>query len=200
MLSKDLVRHSREFRRNVTNHKYERTETGILFPSMNAHMGGVYGTSVNDEAWVEQHNIIPDEGLEHVLDVVCANGAQLSSWYMALYSNAYTPTASLTASLFPATAGEIVSGTEGYTEANRVTWVPDAVVLLTTDIINDTTPAAFTIATATTLAVNGAALLSNNTKGSQAGKCLSAGRFPAQRNLSATDTFNVKYKINVDAV
>jgi hypothetical protein len=200
MFNKDLVRHSREFRRNVANHKYERTETGILFPSMNAHVGGVYGTSVNDEAWIEEHNIIPDEGLVHVLDVICAAGSQLTSWYMALYTNAYTPTAALTASLFPATAGEIVSGTEGYTEANRVPWLPDAVDAGNTDIINDTTPAEFTIATATSLAVNGAALLSVNTKGSQAGTILSAGRFPAQRNLSATDTFNIKYKINTDAV
>jgi len=200
MFAKDLVRHSREFRRNVANHNYERTESGILFPSMNAHMQGIYATSINDEEWVEEHNIIPDEGLNHVLDVTLANGTQIASWYMALYANAYTPTAALTAALFPATAGEITSGSEGYSEANRVTWTPDAIDTVNTEVINDTTPAAFTIVTASSLAVNGAALLSVNTKGSTSGVILSAGRFPAQRNLSDTDTFNVKYKIDVDAV
>ena len=200
MLAKDLVRHSREFRRNVANHNYERTETGILFPKMNAFMSGVYSTSVNDEEWVDDHNIIPDQGLNHVLSVVLASGSQLNTWYMALYSNAYTPTAALTAALFPGTAGEITSGSEGYSQANRVTWTPDAVDLANSEIINDAVPAAFTIVTASSLAVNGAALLSINTKGSDQGTIISAGRFPAQRNLSDTDTFNVKYKIDVDAV
>lgn len=200
MYNQDLIKHSREFRRNVINHKYERTEAGILFPSMNAHMQGIYSSSVNDEAWIDEHNIIPDEGLNHVLDVICANGTQIATWYMALYANAYTPTAALTAALFPSTAGEITSASEGYSEANRITWVPDAVDTVNTEIINEATPASFTIVTASSLAVNGAALLSVNVKGSTSGVIISAGRFPAQRNLSDTDTFNVKYKIDVDAV
>jgi len=200
MFNKDLIKHSREFRRNVANHKYERTESGILFPSMNAHMQGIYATSLNDDEWVESHNIIPDEGLNHVLDVVAANGTQIAAWFMALYANAYTPTASVTAALFTATAGEITSGSEGYSEATRVTWTPDAIDTVNTEIINGAVPAAFTIVTASSLAVNGAALLSVNTKGAVTGSLLSAGRFPAQRNLSDTDTFNVKYKIDVDAV
>lgn len=200
MLHKDLVRHSREFRRNVANFKYERTPTGILFPSMNAHVQGIYSTSVNDGEWIEDHNIIPDQGLVYILEAAANNGTQIGTWYMALYANAYTPTAALTAALFPATAGEITSGTEGYSQANRVTWVGDAVDTVNTEVTNDTTPAAFTIVTASSLAVNGAALLSVNTKGSTAGTILSAGRFPAQRNLSDTDTFNIKYKLDADAV
>lgn len=200
MLGKDLVRHSREFRRNVANHNYEQTDEGVYFPSANALIRGTYAHQVNDEPWVEDHNLIPDEGLNYVLGAAITNGAAIGTWYMALYSNAYTPTNALTAALFPATAGEITSATEGYDEANRVTWVPDAIDTVNTEVINDTTPAAFTIATASSLAVNGAALLSVNTKGSTSGTLLSAGRFAAQRNLSDTDTFNVKYKIDVDAV
>jgi hypothetical protein len=200
MLGKDLVRHSREFRRNVANHKYEQTEQGIYFPTAKALLRGTYAHKVNDEDWIEDHNLIPDEGLNYVLGVACTGVTQITTWYMALYANAYTPTAALTAALFPATAGEITSGSEGYSEANRVTWVPDAIDTVNTEVINDGTPAAFTIVTASSLAVNGAALLSVNTKGSTAGTLLSAGRFAAQRNLSDTDSFNVKYKIDVDAV
>ena len=201
-IGKDLVRHIREFRRYVANGQYERSPDGILFPKASARMGGMYSHWINDDlsTMCHDHNLIPDEGLNHTLDVIMVSGTQITSWYMALYANAYTPTASLTAANFAATASEITSASEGYTEANRVTWVGDAVDTVNTEVTNTATPAAFTIATASTLAVNGAALLSIQTKGSTSGTLISAGRYAATRNLSDTDTFNCRYKVDVDPV
>jgi hypothetical protein len=200
MLGKALVKHSREFRRNVANHKYEVTPEGIYMPEAHALIRGSYMHRVNDEPWVEDHNLIPDQGLNYFLGVAMVAATQITAWYMALYANAYTPTNTLTAATFPATAGEITSGSEGYSQANRVTWVGDAVDTVNSEVTNNATPAAFTIVTASTLVVNGAALLSVNTKGSTSGTLVSAGRFASARNLSNTDTFNIKYKIDADAV
>jgi hypothetical protein len=204
MFGKSLKRHIREFSQYVARKEFEETSEGIIFPKANAIMRGSYTHWVNDDmsTLLVDHNTIPLEGLNHVLDVLMVTGwltANAPIWYMALYGNAYTPTAALTASNFTTTAGEITSPTEGYDEANRVVWAGDTVDLVEAEVTNDTVPSLFTIATAGTLAVNGAALLSANTKGSQSGKLISAGRFAATRNLSDTDEFNCKYKVDVDA-
>lgn len=201
MFGRDMVKHIREFRRYVANYQYEQSDEGIYFPKAKAMVRGTYSHQVNDGPWEDDHNLIPDEGLNYIIGAAVSNDSSpITTWYMALYAAAYTPTASLTAANFAATASEITSGSEGYTEANRVTWVADAIDTVNTEVTNDTTPAAFTIITASTLAVNGAALLSQSAKGSTLGTILSAGRFAATRNLSNGDTFNVKYKIDADAV
>jgi hypothetical protein len=202
MLSKDVLKHGREFLRYMRNFQYERTDTGILFPKASAHFSGQYTHWINDDmSTLQSHaNMIPDEGLIYLLGVGVAATTPITSWYMALYSAAYTPTNTLTAANFAGTASEITSASEGYDETNRVLWVPNAIDEVNVEVTNTTVPAAFTISTATTLAVNGAALLSVATKGSTSGDLVSAGRFPATRNLSDTDTFNVKYKVDCDAL
>ena len=76
----------------------------------------------------------------------------------------------------------------------------DAVDTVNTEVVNDASPAMFTIVTASSLAVNGAGLVSVSTKGSTAGTLISAGKFTATRTLSNTDQFNLKYKVDLDAV
>jgi hypothetical protein len=44
------------------------------------------------DAW-EADNLVPNEGLNSILDVVLNAGAQITSWYVGLFSNNHTPVA-----------------------------------------------------------------------------------------------------------
>lgn len=205
MFGVDLKKHFNEVRRYLNSFKFEVSPFGLYLPKAHAFVRGGY------EHWVVgyesevavDHNIIPDEGLNHFLNVVLKGpsgaGTQITSWYLMLHSGSGTPDATLTAANYNATLNEITSGSEGYSEATRVQWVGDAVDTVNTEVTNDASPASFTIVTASSLAVNGAGLVSVSTKGSTSGVLLSAGKFSATRNLSNTDTFQLKYKVDLDA-
>lgn len=195
----DLIKHAREFQRYIRNHSYELSSKGIYFPVAGALAAGRYIHTVNGEDERTDHNIIPDEGLNHILNVIMKSGSQITSWFVMLHSGSGTPSAALTAANYDGTLSEITSASEGYSEATRVAWVGDAVDTGNTEVVNDATPAAFTIVTASSLAVNGAGLVSLNTKGGTTGTLISAGKFSATRNLANTDVFNLKYKVDLDA-
>jgi hypothetical protein len=193
-LDKDLQRHGSEFARAIRNLKFDQCESGIYFPAQRVIAQGVYRTRVNGGAWEDTPNLVPTEGLTYLMSLLGA-GSKLPNWYVALYAGAITPVSTWTASNFAANATEITSGTEGYTEANRVAWVPGTAAAGAID--SNASPATFTIATATTLAVNGVAMLSASAKGATSGVLVSAARFGATRNFVASDTFDVKYGLSL---
>jgi len=205
MIGHNLRKHAGEIRRYLQNFQYELSPMGIFFPKANALACGTYTHWVTgyESETATDHNIVPDEGLNHYLNVVLKGpagaGTQITAWYLMLHSGSGTPTAALTAANYNSTLSEITSGSEGYTEANRVLWIGDAVDTVNTEVVNEASPATFTIITATSLAVNGAGLVSAQTKGSVSGVLLSAGKFSATRNLSNADEFNLKYKVDLDA-
>ena len=195
MLDKNLRKHSSEFRRYLHNNQYEVTDKGIEFARASAVAQGMYFHDVNGEDEQCSPNNITDEGLIYLLSVGLNNGTKLATWYLALYAGNYTPTADLTAASFPATAGEITSNTEGYTETTRRVWTPTAP---TTPLIDNlANKAAFTIATASSLTINGAALVSDATKGAVTGKLVSATKFAAARTMYNTDVFNLAYRVQL---
>ena len=202
MLGSNLKKHINEFRRYVTNHQYELGEGNIYFPKASASAGGMYTHWVtgNESDIRSDHNILPDEGLNYILNQIMLTSAAAvpRTWYLMLHSGSGTPSAALTAANYHATLTEITSAAEGYSEATRVLWVGDAVDTVNTEVVNDASPGTFTIVTATSLAVNGAGLTSISTKGSTAGTLISAGKFSATRTLSDTDEFNLKYKVDLD--
>lgn len=205
MFGKDLVKHLREFQRYFRNHDYEQSESGVYFPKARALMAGVYDHWVTgyESEMASDHNIIPDQGLNHFLSVTLDGGTANTSWYIGLHSGSGTPTASLTAANYNATLSEIQASSGdpgGYTEATRVLWANDAIDTVNTEVVNDATPAAFTVSTTTTLVVNGACLMSKSGKTDYTGVLISAGKFAAARNLADTDVFNLKYKVDLDAV
>jgi hypothetical protein len=206
MFGFDLKKHTAEFRRYIRNFQFEISPEGIYFMKAKVLARGVYEhwvTGYESEMAID-YNIIPDEGLNHMLNVVLkgpsGDGTQITSWYLMLHSGSGTPTAALTAANYDATLSEITSASEGYSEATRVAWTGDAVDTVNTEVINNASPATFTIVTASSLAVNGAGLTSASTKGATSGVLLSGGKFGATRNLSNTDEFNLKYKVDFDAV
>lgn len=196
MLDKDLQKHAGEFGRYMRNNKFEVDDTGgIEFALAGATAFGTYVHDVNGTDEQEDRNILPDEGLIYLLSVGLNNGAKLSTWYLSLYGAAYTPLPGLTAASYPATASEITSVSEGYLEATRPIWLPTAPTTPLIDNLANKT--AFTIATASSLTVNGAALLSEATKGAVTGKLVSATKFTAARTLYNTDVFNLAYRVQL---
>jgi len=156
---------------------------------------GVYHTRIRGVTdWQEHKNLLPTEGINYLLDQVLGGGSS-APLYIALYAGAVSPASGWTAASFPATASEITSGTEGYTESTRQQWVSAAAASGTKD--NYANVAAFTIATASTLVVNGVAMLTQSAKGSTGGKLLSASRFGSTQNLSNTNIFDVKYRLGI---
>lgn len=198
MLDHDSHKHAAEFARHLRNHAYEATDDGaILFPRAGAIAQGGYLHSVNGGDERFDKNLLPTQGLVHMLAVCLGATAKLTAWHLSLYGANYTPAAGLTAASYPATANEITSNTEGYTEVSRRVWSPTAP---TTPLIDNlANRATFTIATASSLTVHGAALTSESVKGATTGTLLSATKFTAARVLYDTDVFNLAYRVTLSA-
>lgn len=196
-MSHELQKHAGEFTKALAANQYERTgdSRGLYFPKAKAFISGTYVHDVNGRDERADPNLVPDEGLMYLLTVGLYNGTKIPTWYLSLYAANYTPLAGLTAASYPATANEITSGSEGYTEVTRPIWTPSAPASNLID--NLANKAAFTIATSGSLTVNGAALVSEATKGAVTGKLASATKFNAARVLYNTDVFNLAYRIQL---
>lgn len=174
------------------------TGTGVILPESKAFVSGVYWCSVNDKEDSYEENLLPDEGILHLLNVVYGATAKLTNWYLALYAGAIDPANTWTAANFAANSSEITSLTEGYSSATRPLWVPG--VAASGNIDNYGSRASFTVVTASSIIVNGAGLLSDSTRGGTAGVLASATRFAAQRTLYDTDVFQVGYRVRITSV
>lgn len=194
-MSNEILRHAAEFSKALDGNKFEITDAGVYIPAAKVTLGGVYIHGVNGTDWRQDSNIVVNEGLLDILSVYLKSGTQKTAWYLSLFGNNYTPVAGLTAATYPATAGEITSGSEGYSEANRVTWTGGTPASNMVD--NTASMAVFTIVTATSLVVYGAGLHSVNTKGGTTGVLLSASKFSAARTLYNTDVFNLSWRLTL---
>lgn len=156
---------------------------------------GEYFDRINGGEWQRTFNIVPTEGIAHILNVALGPKAKPSNYYLALFSGTTAPTATWTAAQFSAVASEIVSQTEGYTAANRPIWTPAETA--TNSIDNFATAAQLTIATAGTLTVTGAALLTTSAKGSTTGVLISATKFPTARTFQNGDVYELGYRLSL---
>lgn len=157
---------------------------------------GEYFGRVNGGEWVKEgDNIIPIEGLAHLLNVSLGSKAKEAGYYIALFSGSATPAANWTAASFAATANEIVSMTEGYSNPTRPAWTPAAAT--TGSIDNLVTVASVTIATSGTLNVTGAALLSASGKGATTGVLISASKYSTPRTFQNGDTYEIGYRVSL---
>jgi len=188
MLDKDILKHAREFKGYIDNHNYEVSDEGIEFPRAKVLIQGEY-----EDAYGITPNLVPTEGLNHILMVALSNTAKLNNFYLALYSGSYTPTSALTAAAFPSTATEIVSGTEGYSNATRPAWTPAAAAAGQID--SYAAKATFNIATASQVTIRGAALLSSAVKGATTGVLISAARFGNDRIEYDGNSYGLGYRV-----
>lgn len=175
---------------------YEVTDDGILFPRQGILAQGEYFGRVNGASWEKEgDNLITTEGLAHILNVALGSTAKPAGYFLALFSGSATPAANWTAASFAATANEITSMTEGYTAATRPAWTPGTAT--TGQIDNMAAVASVTIATAASLNVTGAALLTNSTRGGTTGVLVSASKYAAARTFQNGDTYEIGYRLNL---
>lgn len=155
-------------------------------------VGGVfkveqYRDGVKIDEW-EDHNIIVNEGLNHILDVVLHGSTQATTWYVGLFEANYTPVATDTGANIAANSTESTA----YDESARQTWTEAAAS--SQSITNSASKATFTINASKT--IYGAFLISDNTKGGTAGTLFAASKFSASRSVVPTDQLLVTYTVS----
>ena len=131
----------------------------------------------------EIHNLVPDQGLDYILNAALRGTTPITAWYVALFEGNYTPTSGITASTFPATATECTT----YDEATRVVWTSAAAS--GGIITNSASKAVFTINATKT--VYGVAMSSVAAKSDTGGVLTSVARFASAKNVVDNDILNV---------
>lgn len=196
MNANPLARHRGEFARAIRNGQFEQTESGLFFPRANAILGGVFevdhrrnGVQIGFTG--AEPNVIPTQGLNHMLDVVLRGTAGISPWYIGLFTGNVTPGATLTGATFAAVCTEWT----GYSEGTRVAFDEAAASGGVTD--NAANRALFTSTGSAT--VYGGALLSASAKGAAGSGdiCLAAARFSSSRAVINGDELAVKYTLTL---
>jgi hypothetical protein len=182
-----MSNHRAEALRRLRLNQYEVTDRGeVLMPAMGITMAGHWETQQGDEPWQIDHNIVVNQGLLHILEVALNQGSAHSAFYIAPFSGAVTPAASLTAATFTATTTEFTN----YDEATRVAWVSAAPAA--NAIGNTASPAVFTIASGGGT-IRGAGLMSTSTKSATTGVLIAAARFGADKTMAEDEELRVKY-------
>lgn len=188
---------NKELARAIARENYEITDSGILFPQQGVLANGEYFGRVNGGDWEKEgDNLIVTQGLAYILSVAFGSTPKPASYHLALFSGSTAPAANWTAASFAATANEITSMTEGYTAATRPTWTPPASTA-TNQIDNMAAVASVTIATASSLNVTGAALLTNSARGGTTGSLISASKYAATRVFQDGDTYDIGYRVSL---
>ncbi|WP_151709665.1 hypothetical protein [Acinetobacter brisouii] len=185
----------KELKRSLNQEQYDLTGDGLYFPRQGIQVTGKYFDRVNDGEWSCTKNLVVAEGLSHILNVALGSTAKPAGYYLALFNGATAPAANWTASNFPSVASEITSTTEGYTNATRPVWTPN--VASSGSISNLSATASLTIATAATLSVTGAALLTNSTRGGTSGVLISATKFASARTFQNGDVYQLGYELDL---
>jgi len=121
------------------------------------------------------HNLTPEEGENHILNVILKGLSPVTTWYVLPYEGNYTPLNSDTGATFPASATECTT----YVESTRQLFVPGTVAAGAVD--NSASPASFTSNSNKT--IYGGALVSAAAKGATSQVLLSAVRFATARNF-----------------
>lgn len=140
----------------------------------------------------EVNNLMPTEGVNHLLGVAFKNGTQAASWYLGLFEGNYTPTVGDTAATFSATATE----TTAYAAATRMAWTPGAVA---SGVLDNSASRAEFVFTASKV-VYGGFMTSAAAKGATNGALISVVRFPSPRTLDVDSILRVTAGITLTPV
>jgi len=195
-MSAQILKHRKEMARHLAEKNYEYTEGGILILGADVLARGVYIHSENGGQNEQiDPNLLPEQGLHLMLDVLFGSAPKPAGWFLAIYSGQVSPTDSWTAANFSATANEITSNTEGYSNVTRPQFTPSPAAAK--QITNIGNKAVFNIACASSIVIEGAALLSNSGKGSGSGVLASATRFSNPRTQYNGDAFELGYGVSL---
>lgn len=187
---KGLSRRARhELSRAVSNHRYDKTDSGLYFPAQGLTVGGIFEAAVGLGPYEPAPNLVPLEGLNHLLSVALAQGVQKLDFYIALFSGNVTVQNTWTGANFVANATEFTN----YDEATRVEWEKGAVAAGA--VGNTDTPAVFTVG-AGGGTVRGAALLEASAKSATTGVLIAAARFATDKVMAEDEELRIKYTIS----
>lgn len=178
LFDKISQKHFPELARRIRNFGYERNAGGVLIPKMGIQIGGALKVTDyrdnTDELLAIDANTLLTEGLTHLVNVLLpptGGYAQITQWYIAPFSNDYTPTAGLTAATFAATAGEFTN----YAGSNRLS-LTIASAAATPSTGNSANVAQMTVNAAGPFNIYGAAVLGAAAKSSTSNKGLACVR------------------------
>lgn len=133
----------------------------------------------------EVHNLVTNQGLDHILNTVFNSSTPVTTWYLGLFEGNYTPLATDTATNFPVSAVECIA----YDEATRVEYNEATSTARSTT--NSANRAAFTINATKT--IYGGFLASSATKSATTGTLMAAARFGTARSVNAGDQLLITY-------
>lgn len=176
---------------------YKDNDDGSITTDQGITAKGMYYDRVNGGEWVENPNLITNEGLTHILNVSMGTTPKPAGYFLALFSAAAQPQSSWTAASFASAASEIVSATEGYVGATRPAWTPVNTSTQSIDNMSPSNVAKVTIKTASSLTVQGAAILSSGSKGATTGVLVSASKYAAARVFQDNDTYEIGYRLSL---
>lgn len=189
----NLTAHQRELARAIRNYRYERTDYGGIFmPDQRVFIGGVFEHEVirNGESLgvMQDHNLVVDEGLDHVLTALFTGAGQVSPWYVGLFENSgYTPASDDTAANINTRSTETVS----YDESTRQEYVEGSVS--GQSISNSASKATFNMNNGSAKNIYGAFLVSNSTRAGTSGTLLASSKFTSARNVANGDQLLITY-------
>lgn len=175
--------------------QYEKTSGGILMPSTKVALGGVFhGQIVRDGKIIEEfedHNLVVNEGLNHLLNVVFNGATQIATWYCGLFEGNYTPVAGLTAATVTSASTECTA----YTASTRVEYTEAA--SSAQSMTNSASRASFVFNATKT--IYGAFLVSASAKSATTGTLFSAARFSSSKAVESGDELLLTYTINASS-
>ena len=190
----DINKHAREIGRHLRNGKFELTEGGVLIDKggMNGLFNGAFVDTLyrGDEVVDRQvsPNRVVNEGLIHVLNTVFAGAAQVTQWYIGLFSGNVTQQPNWTAANVEANATELT----GYAPSTRPGFTVAPVSA--PSLGNAGSEANFAFDASGPYTARGAFLISVSNKGSTTGVLMAATRFAADRaGLNSPDELGVRY-------
>lgn len=155
--------------------------TSLVRAGFTYHLEVVRNGETVDSDWF--HNIIPTEGINHIINTVFAGGVQIPTWYIGIFEGNYTPVAADTAATFSSLSTE----SSAYSEVARPLWQKGAVSGgLITNVQNR---AVFTMNASKT--IYGAFMSAASPKQSTTGTLISAARFNSPKILTSGDVLNV---------
>lgn len=184
----------REFRRLVSNHKWERDDDGgIYIGEAKAVMRGNFEVWAPDGMGLQVgHNLWTTEGFNYLLSVGVNDGTKLSTWYVAPFGANVAVANTLTAATFASTQTEL---TTAYSQSTRVAYVETAPA---SGSVNNTSNPAIITAASTNVSVWGFGILSESAKNSTSGKLLCATTFSSVRTLAAIgDELGIRHTLTL---
>lgn len=168
---------------------YVESAGGVLLPDNRLTIGGTFHGEIVRNGEVidefEDHNLVVNEGLNHLLDVLLHGSTQVSTWYLGVFEANYTPVATVTAATITSASTECTT----YDEATRVAYNEAAASSQSTT--NSANKATFTFNATKT--IYGAFLVSASAKSATTGTLFSAAAFSTSKSVVSGDQLLLTY-------